>query len=514
MPKQPNIVFITSDQQRGDCFGFAGRKVKTPHLDFLAKKGTRFDTCMIPNHVCQPARASILTGQLPLSHGVVDNGINLRPEVGAAGFAGQLNAAGYDTAFLGKAHFSSSSTFEPTGTPECRFSSADFSPDWNGPYMGFSHVELMTLGKWYRIRKPIVPPSGQHYEKWFFDTVAGEAGYDMWASETRPGTGAAQTWSSGIPVAWHTSTWCGDRAISYLEEKKEQDKPFCMWVSFPDPHHPFDCPEPWSRLHHPDEVDLPAEPKKDLDNRPWWHRAALESEPELADPGLFKFRTQASRVPNQTEAQLRDMTSNYYGMISLIDHNVGRILARLDTLGLNENTIVIFSTDHGDFLGDHGLYLKGPMSYEGLMRVGLIIKGPDVPEGKVVTTPVSTIDLAATFCDYADTSLANEAQSKSLRKLIEGEATGHDVAYSEWNVNASRCGVPLDLRIVRTQNQKLTIELNSGVGEMYDLKEDPNEMRNLFDDPEYRVVRKELTDLIYDRPGPVCDAFDAPVGMA
>ena len=512
MANRPNILFITSDQQRADCYGFAGRGVKTPHLDRMAADGTRFDTCITPNLVCQPARASILTGQLPLTHGVVDNGIDLRPEVGETGFPAQLGSAGYDTALLGKAHFSTCQTFKPTGTPECRTSSAEYGPDWTGPYMGLDHVELMTLGHWHRSRGPVLPPGGQHFENWVLGEIGGPEAFDAWSAETRPGTGAAQTWHSGLPVAWHSSTWCGDRAIEYLRNRKKDD-PFCLWVSFPDPHHPFDCPEPWSLMYHPDQVDLPAEGEKDLDNRPWWHRASLEGEPDLADAKLKAFRAKASRAGDQSEAQLQEMTANYYGMISLIDHNVGRILAALETLGLADDTIVVYSTDHGDLLGDHGLYLKGPTPYEGLLRVGLIAKGPGIPSGKIVSDPVSTLDLAATFCDYGGASLPDEAQSASLRPLIEGDA-GRDVAYSEWNVDASRCGVALSLRTVRTKRAKLTLELGTGAGEMYDLENDPHEMRNLFDDPAYSTLRKELTDMVRARPGGERDTFDAPVGMA
>lgn len=512
MTNRPNILFMTSDQQRADCYGFAARRVKTPHLDRMAAGGTRFDTCITPNLVCQPSRASILTGQLPLTHGVVDNGIDLRTDVGEAGYASQLNSAGYDTAFIGKAHFSTCATFEPTGTPECRESSAKFGSDWTGPYMGFEHVELMTLGHWHRSRDQIMPPGGQHFERWILEEVAGLEAYDAWKSETRAGTGAAQTWHSGLPVAWHSSTWCGDRTVAYLQNRRN-DGPFSLWVSFPDPHHPFDCPEPWSLLHHPDEVDLPVEGEKDLDIRPWWHRASLEGEPVLADPKYKAFRAKTSRVEDQSEAQLREMTANYFGMISLIDHNVGRILATLDTLGMADNTIVVYSTDHGDLLGDHGLYLKGPTPYEALLRVGLIVKGQSVPSGKIIPEPVSTVDLAATFCDFGGASLPDEAQSTSLRPLIEGDA-GRDVAYSEWDVNPSRCGVALSLRTVRTKTAKLTLELGTDAGEMYDLKDDPHEMRNVFDDPAYSAMRRELMDMIRARPGVERDTFDEPVGMA
>ena len=150
-------------------------------------------------------------------------------------------------------------------------------------------------------------------------------------------------------------------------------------------------------MHHPDEVDLPEHRTKDLERRPWWHRAALEKTPDLAQPELREFRQRYSRTPEQTDEQLRHLIANYYSMISLIDHNVGRILVELDNLGLSDNTLVVYTTDHGDWLGDHGLILKGPMHYEGLLRVGLIAKGPGIAAGKVVDQPVATHDLPATF---------------------------------------------------------------------------------------------------------------------
>ena len=164
MTDRPNILLITSDQQRADCFGFENPHIKTPHLDLLATQGTRFAACITPNLVCQPARASMLTGLLPLSHGVWDNGVDLDPHVGAAGFAGTLANHGYHTAFIGKAHFSSASTFRPTGTPECRQSGARYGPDWHGPCMGFQYVELSVLGHRPRTRPLEHPPAG-HYER-------------------------------------------------------------------------------------------------------------------------------------------------------------------------------------------------------------------------------------------------------------------------------------------------------------------------------------------------------------
>jgi arylsulfatase A-like enzyme len=234
----------------------------------------------------------------------------------------------------------------------------------------------------------------------------------------------------------------------------------------------------------------------------------------MANETLRKFREEASRTPVQTDEQLRHLIANYYGMIALIDHQVGRIRLALRDLRLDRNTIVVYSTDHGDWLGDHGLILKGPMAYEGLLRVGLIVEGPGVPAGKLVADPVSTLDLPATFCDYAGCTLPDGAHSRTLRPLIERDDASRDFAYSEWELRASRCGVDLALRTVRTRRHKLTLELNSGAGELYDLVDDPREMDNRFDDPALAHVRRELGDMIASRPD---DALATPlpqVGMA
>ena len=496
---QPNILFITSDQHRGDCYGFEGRAVKTPHLDLLAQQGTRFSQCITPNVVCQPSRASILTGLLPRTHRVHDNGIDLDPATGEKGFAGSLSKAGYHTAFIGKAHFGTYQARTPTENPEAELCAADFAEDWNGPYMGFEHVELMMIGHNYFL--PPKPPHGHHYERWFYADGRGDEKNALYNTHLPPLTDAAQTWHSALPSAWHNSTWVGDRTIEYLKQAGAagNTQPFCLWASFPDPHHPFDAPEPWSRLHHPDEVDLPPHRERDFERRPWWHRAAVENEPK-GDPESVRVRKEYSRIEPQSDRQLRDLIANYYGMISLIDHQVGRILIALEESGLADNTIVIFSTDHGDWLGDHGLILKGPMHYEGLLRIGLIMRGPGIPAGKVVADPVSTLDLAATFYDYSGASALQTQHGQSLRPLIETETASRDYAYNEWELLPNRVGLGLSLRTVRTRDAKLTVDMESGAGEMYVLSEDPHEMENRFDDPAKKVLRAELMEMIHARP--------------
>jgi len=511
---KPNILLITSDQHRGDCFGFEGRAIRTPHLDRMSRLGTRFSACITPAVFCQPARASMLTGLLPYTHGVADNGINLDPALGESGFAGTLARAGYDTAFIGKAHFSTKTTFQPTDTPECNYGSQTYPDDWCGPYMGFEHVELVVHGHLNKARENKRPPVGQHYERYFFSRGEGDEALERWATELPPHTGAAQTWHSALPVQWHSSTWIGDRTIDWLN-RRDSGKPFCMWVSFPDPHHAFDCPEPWSRLHRPDGVELPAHRTLDLDRRPWWHEASLTGEPIVDDPEIRRYRMKGQRVPPQTDMQLRDMTANYYGMISLIDHTIGRILDTLAANGAADNTMVIFTSDHGDLLGDHGLYLKGPTLYEGVLRVGLIINGPGIPSGRVVDDPVSTIDLASTFYDWAGVPAPETLQGESLVPLtVDALNAGRDVAYNEWFVHKSRYGIDLDLRAVRTRTHKCTFEMISGAGEMYDLVNDPTEMHNVFDDSGHAAARRALEEMLHARPGKILKSFPPQIGMA
>jgi len=507
---RPNILLISADQHRADCFGFEGRNVKTPHLDRLAAQGTHFSNCITPTVVCQPARASILTGQLCRTHGVHDNGIDLKPEVGEKGFAGSMAASGYETAFFGKAHFSTFHTFEATGTPECLKSSAAYPDTWNGPYMGFEHVELMLVGhNWFLPEKP---PHGQHYERWFYADGEGDKKNDLYRENAGDTKDAAQTWHSKLSVAWHNSTWTADRTIEWLKHGRDQNEPFCTWVSFPDPHHPFDAPEPWSRLHDPKDVDLPKNRTRDFEGKPWWHEAVLTSEP-TGDKKGAEIRKSYSRIPPQTDDQLREIIANTYGQIALIDHNVGRILIALEEAGLDENTIVIYISDHGDWLGDHGLILKGPMHYEGLLRVPMIVKGPGVPVGKRVDEPVSTLDLGPTFFDYGGADALQTQHGQSLRPLIETEGATRDFAMNEWELLPTRAGVPLSLRTVRTKTHKMTVDFHSGAGELYDLAADPDEMRNLFDNAGYSDLKDGLMQFMRQRPDDAMP-IQTQVGMA
>ena len=186
---------------------------------------------------------------------------------------------------------------------------------------------------------------------------------------------------------------------------------------------------------------------------------------------------------------------------------MGRIIDALQGADLADDTLVIFTSDHGELLGDHGLYLKGPTHYEALLRVALVVAGPGVVPDARIAKPVSTLDLAPTLYDFAGVSSPSALQGTSLKPLLEGGRETRDVAYNEWNMQPSRAGIPLELRTVRTGTAKLTIDRLSGAGELYDLADDPMEMANRFGDPAKAALQKELEAMIEARPGPVLDAL-------
>ena len=486
---KPNVLLITTDQQRGDCVGFGPRGVRTPNLDRLAQRGARFDTCITPNPMCQVARASILTGKLPYDHGVRDNGYDLDPAQAFEGLGGVFSEAGYRTSFIGKAHFATHMTVDPTGSPECDTSAAEFGPGWTGPYFGFAHAELTLRPHLHSAWAE--PPTALNYEEWLNQDGRGAERWGKANEQDEPKTKHQQVWRSSLPQVWHTTAWCGDRVITWLEDAGEES--FFCWLSFPDPHPPFVAPFPWAQKYDPATVDLPEHRSLDLENRPWWHRAFIDGKANKArELGL-----NLSSGSSFDDKDLRDITAVYYGMIEAIDAQIGRVIDKLAGKGLLDNTIIVFTSDHGEWLGDHGLLLKGPMLYDGLLRVPLVIAGPGIPRGAVIDAPVSTLDLRTTLTELCAVE-AMPDQGASLLPLLLVESD-RDHAYAEWCVEEERSGVALDLRTVRTQKYRMSLDMISGDGELYAFERDPHECCNLFNEADMQPVVRDLTDRIKSR---------------
>ncbi len=501
--RPPNVILITTDQQRGDCVGYDSRGVQTPHIDSLARTGTRFSTCITPHPMCQAARASILTGKLPYSHGVRDNGRNLEERYGKEGLGGIFAQAGYDTQFIGKAHLSTHETFEATGLAECYNSVDRYDEDWGGPYFGFETVELLLRPHHHCAWKN--PPHTLHYENYLNSDNKGGERWERAKLHANPAaladTTHMQVWRSALENQWHSTPWVGDRTVDLINSRAVNDSAAALftWVSFPDPHPPFLAPAPWSGMYHPDEVDIAACRELDLDKRTWWHRAFLDSPIRRNQKRPHAQGGQDwGQSSELTETQLRDITAVYYGMISAIDHQIGRILEALENCGERDNTIIIFTSDHGEWLGDHGLLLKGPMLYDGLLRVPYVMSGPGIPAGKCVDDPISTLDIRATLSQMCGMDVSPD-NGTSLQGLLSGDDS-RDFALSEWEVDETRSGIAMDLRTVRSRRYRLSVDLLTDTGELYDMQEDPCEMHNLFNDTGHTGTRADLMAMIHSRP--------------
>lgn len=276
--------------------------------------------------------------------------------------------------------------------------------------------------------------------------------------------------------------------------ERERDRPFFLWASFPDPHHPFRPPEPYARRYADADVPMPLRRPGELEDKPPLFRQYFDGLTRGAE------RHEGAGVDHPgalTDDQLRDIIRFTYGMISLVDDQVGRLLQELERLGLAENTVVCFTSDHGELLGDHGLICKGPFHYENLLRVPMLWRWPGrLPVGRRTDGLASLVDFAPTVLDLAGVPIPGEMQGRSLAPLLrggtethrEGVLTEFQSSYRPW----------LNLKTWRTDEWKLTYYASQPYGELYDLRNDPGEFVNLWDSPEHRDVRSRLLERLLE----------------
>lgn len=487
-----NVLLITTDQQKASTLGAYGDPLEaTPHLDALAARGTTFTCARTQNPFCMPARAAILTGTYPSTNGVVRNGIDLPPAAAEESVAKPFADGGYATSLFGKAHFASYFPDFPTGAVESVPDAALIGEDWFGPYFGFEHVELTSdvhnirlapgVGRWNWGFGP--PPMGLHYGRHLFRDgrdngierlrlMQPEADGSQW--------GLTQTWRNHLPEEEHHTSWIADRAIEWLDQV---DRPFFCWVSFPDPHHPFDPPSPWCDRYRPEDMRevLPVAHPGEFAGKPPHHQAWTQgfrgTEIEWANPGwaLFSEREQLS------------ILAAYWGMIAQIDSSIGRILAALAESGRQDDTLVVFTSDHGDFMGEHQMILKGPIHYRALLQVPLVVAGPGVAANRVVEAPVGTVDLAPTLLSWCGLEVPAHMEGASLFGPPRSHVlTEDDVAPGVFQ-----------LRTLTSERFRITHDMvNPANSELYDLVEDPGELHNRWSDPALSADRDELLEVL------------------
>ena len=463
---RPNILWVMTDQQRWDTLAANGNPlIRTPNLDRLAAEGANFTHMFVQAPVCVPSRVSFFTGRYPHSH---RNRVNYTPlSRSEVLIQSRLREAGYTTASIGKLHY------WPPNAVEARRT-------------GFDHVELhdgvSNLDRF------------SDYAKWrnANDPQAEAFHYRAVADDITPGS---NPFRAMIDDEFTDTTWVGRRTRQRLKELAKAEKPFFLFASFWKPHSPFETCVPFDRMYDNADIPLP-EP------------CTLDDIKQLPLP-LQKLILRGEPRYDMSAERLRWIYRSYYGAISHIDREVGLILATLKELGQAENTIVVFTSDHGDQLLEHGLMGKNCF-FEASVRVPLMIRFPGRVRPGQYDELVESVDVLPTLFELAGLPEPYECQGRSLAPLIsetDREYVARDAVFCEnvipevitsstWDFRFEKGrgikGVRHpDAKMVRTRQWKYNY-YPAGYAELYDLTNDPHEMRNLHDVAEFRDIEQEL----------------------
>lgn len=466
----PHLVFITCDQLRKDTLGCYGDPViQTPNIDRLAAMGVRFENSFTACPVCAPNRAALATGRYPSINGVKKNGCIL-PESEMT-MMEALRQRGYRTRGVGKMHFGPQWRYQPGQVSEIvadreRHGAVDPQPQpWEFPWYGFedgSFIEDSHVGpyaKWAQAQgaEPFKDPHSWSYPQ----------------SDTTP---------SAVPEELHHTTWIGNESVRFIDAHDPAEAPLFLWTSFVHPHHPFNAPAPYDTMYAPQ--DMP---------EPIWDEELPERWPESIrhkheNKGSGHEQIGMSTMSREEWAHIKAV---YYGMITLIDKQVGRMLDALEQRGMLENTVFIFTSDHGELLGDYKLLFKG-VHYDVVTNVPLIVAGPGIGHaGETRDTLCCSTDVAPTALACAGVDQPLAMQGQPLTEAIEDP---DQKLYEQVLIEDTK----LHRRSLRTPSARLTWHGHGERGELYDLNEDPQCLRNLWDSPEAATLQSDMLGRLMD----------------
>ena len=466
--KRPNILFISTDQESVSLSGcYGNRVIKTPARDSIAANGMRFDHHYIASFPCCPSRATMVTGLYPHHHGVVDQNIVLDDKVETLG--SQLKRAGYATSWIGKSHLGG--WFEPHDEPTC-------------PH---SRCEKTELG--YQMTHHNGGAGGEDYALNGFDNwISGWTDYRNYLQTTDlPDEIKGDRWVGGhavmesaldqehaysrLTAEHHMAHWMADEAVKVIEEAKDSEQPFCLKLAFYAPHHPVAPPKPYDTMYSIDDIELPASYTADtaMKNMPGVH----------AECGHNRHVASI-----WTDEQAKGYLARYYGYVSYTDDQMTRVLEALKATGQYDNTIIVFTSDHGDMLCEQGMIYKHYYcGYDTLMKVPMLVQWPaSLPAGRVHEGLSSHVDIVPTLLALAGVEPTTAFDGVSLVDVLRGDA---DSARDEIFEDVCNHGY-------MTRKGAWKFVLNAGltggevvrkVDELYDLASDPSEVTNQVDDP-------------------------------
>ncbi|WP_322469704.1 sulfatase-like hydrolase/transferase [Hydrogenophaga sp. SNF1] len=494
--RRPNFLVIVTDQHRADHLGCYGHPVlRTPHIDALAARGTRFERFHAASPVCMPNRASLLTGRYPSAHGLRVNGAAL--SVRATTFVEQLRRAGYRTASIGKSHVQPMTDRPAEGGAAApavdawKDDGGDYTQEQPGhyaglerhplrtPYYGYDEVDLVTFHG---------DQAGGHYLQWLRRHLPEADRLRDRSSQLPHGYVCPQAHRTAIPEAFYPTSYIRDRAVDFLRGTRGQEQPFFAFVSFPDPHHPFTPPGRYWGLYDPADFGLRL-PYEAHHNPPppiaWCRERFLDGSRQRQGPHDAFFAT---------EREIREAMALSAGMIAMIDDAVGDIVRALDDSGQREDTVIVFTSDHGDYLGDFNLMLKGALASRGITRVPFIWCDPRQGEPAVSQALASTIDIAPSVLARAAVEAYGGLQGRSLLDCLDGRGRGWDALLIEYQDSRTRQGFqrPACVRSLLTERHRLSVYQGESWGELYDHHQDPGETHNLWEAPGHRDTQSQL----------------------
>ena len=482
--RPPNILLITSDQHHYNTLGSVNDAIRTPALDRLCEQGVRFNRAYCPNPTCTPTRASIITGMMPSQHGAWSLGTKLFEDVPTLG--DMLGQAGYFTSLIGKAHFQPLASREGMESIECMpiLRDLDFWRDFHGPWYGFEHVETARMHGCESI-------VGQHYAIWME-----QRGLSNWRDYFEPWPEDADAvarlranrhWA--LPADMHYTHWTGERTIAQLERASNEQRPFFIWSSYHDPHPPYIVPEPWASMYDPDNMNPGRLTSGEHDANPLHFRLAQEDDPDFSKAFGDDSRLHGAYSHLRDVEEMKKDMAVYYGMTSFMDHEIGRTLEALDCLGQSDNTLVVFTSDHGHFLGQHGLTMKAIHHYEDLLRIPFVVRWPGrTSTGQTSEAIQNLVDLAPTFLSVAGLNAPVAMTGVNQSGCWSGGPEARTWSITENHHGTNYC----HMRTYVNRRYKITVYRRGDDGELFDLEHDPAEVRNLWHDPAARELKGAL----------------------
>jgi choline-sulfatase len=450
---RPNILFIMTDQQRWDAMGCSGGWVQTPNLDRIAGEGIRFSNCVTNSPVCIPARVSMATGRYPHNTGIWRNLKNhdMPPETPT--WMQAIREVGYRTSVFGKTHLHRHHGDLRDRVHLLRAYGLDDVDEIAGPRASrhvLSHMtsEWESRGLWEAYR--------QDYAERF---------------STKPHLVRPST----LPLEWYADTYVGRQAKQYLA-RYDQPEPWFCWVSFGGPHEPWDAPQPYASMYDPKQMPKPVPGLEQRQDRP---RGVLDE--------------RLDRAPKLDPGDVGELRANYAGSVTLIDHQIGEILDEVEDRQELDNTIITFTSDHGEMNGDYGLLYKFNFM-DGAVRVPMLIRTPETccspVAGEVCDSPVEWFDLGPTLVELAGGTLDHEQFARSLVPALSDPAASHRTeAISEFDGEV----------MLMNRHWKMAVNREGRPYLLFDRQNDPDEMQNLVGAPKMKVIADELRIRMLER---------------